>query len=420
MYKSKFLVLKTKITENEENLKQQFFRRRRYRILVEHILGFSSVIDKLQLVKLNKNIFSIIKEKKYLDKIPAMISDLTEDMKYILRYYQHDLTKFVEMSYKHHTEDSHILVPIYFVKIYLNFLTNIPIRNKFLEIYNKKLSDLGAGCLAYYIKFLKIEKVYFYKTDDVGLFFSSFYFPSLDNLQSIKVERLTSPCNFEALTAVFNLKNLTNFSLENSKFLTKDYINKICNAMKNGLSKIENLSFEKCYLRDHEMSALVELIKNYPWLKKLNLSFNKFNDENLILFALNLSGSNLTYLDLRCNGIKSTFLRKFFLSLIKSRPKELKCLILYDNYAKSRAMNMMSKYISRRDCSLSELRIYTRCKTEDIEYFLAKIKHTSNLKFLDLTCHRIYNNIEQKIEKINSELQLDIVYGRGGGCKFDY
>lgn len=424
MEKTKFLVLKSNIIENEQNLIQQFFRRRRYRVLVEQIIEYTSVIEKLQLVKLNKNFFSIVKEKKYLEILPRMVSDLKDYMKYIIRYCQHDLTKFVEMSmsYLSSSQDSLIITPIYFYKSYYEILPNVN-NNKSVGIYRKKIGDIGAECLAYYLHKYTAEKICFNRCDNIDNFFTTYYLNTLDSLKSIQIDRIPINWNLNVLTNIFNLQNLKSFFIINTKILSSETIINICTAITNGFSRLENLSFEKCFILDQYMKPITDLIKNYPWIKKLNLGFNRLNEENLLLLALNMSGSNLTYLNIRNNRIESTYLRKFFLNLIKSRPKELKCLILYDNYVKSRAMQMLSKYISRKDCSLSELKIYVKCKTEDIEYFLNKIKSTSKLKYLDLACnrYRVFNNIEQRIKKINQDLNLNIEYGRSQGeYKFEY
>ena len=53
--KVKFLVLKNKILEKENNIKHQFFRRRRFTFILKCVLDYLTLVDVLPFLMLNKN-----------------------------------------------------------------------------------------------------------------------------------------------------------------------------------------------------------------------------------------------------------------------------------------------------------------------------------------------------------------------------
>lgn len=405
----KFLVLKTNIIEQENNLRHQIFRRKRYRILIEAILDFMSVLDIMNMLKLNKNISNIIKEKNYLSKIPTMKHEFFVRIQKTLRYNNFPkVFQIDQINYSETTDDMNlkrIVLPIYFAKKYL---IN---RNYETKFYELSLGMIGGELLSYYIKLSNSDLVEFEKVRDIESLLAAHYFPECTNISTLIFKEVSFYNHkSEPIKNIFLLKNLRTLKISQGSFYSTS-VNILCHCLIDTNSRVETLSLTHNKIGGECGIYFEQLIKNDPHLLHLYLDYNEINGAGFVSIGSAIDiNSNLETLSMTRNVIKDSDAKDFFLALWKNRPKSLKNLILNQNLISKKGLKMAGKFIKRKDCPLEYISILNnRYSSSDAIKFVGKIKPFTKLNKIGLLYnYSVTTELETFLNQLNEAYELNI------------
>jgi hypothetical protein len=407
--KKKFLVLKSHIDEVETNLKQQFFRRNRYKIMLKHVLDYITINEKLNFLTLNRFVTNVINEKGVLEKIKIFRNDFL--LKATRSYKQDNLRRFFEMSFLQYGESDEdkllklAIIPPLFFKF---FVKETRLQIPSIDIKELNIDSRGGGDLmAYYFKNSSITEINFISVHRIRPLICSIYFPQINTLQEIYFVKCDSPMEKDDFDNLFRLPNLTILEYSESSLNLK----LLCESLAFSNSRLETLNLHKLYRGPvNFVDSFANLLKKTKNLKYFKISYCRIDCVALKTLADCLDkDSILEELCLSNNSFRDSDFKIFFEQLTFSRPCKLKTLMIGDRFLGRNGFQELGRFIKRKDCPLLNLEITeSRYSRENILKFLNYLRPTSKISILKFSYLPNQDFISEKLELINKTFGLSI------------
>jgi hypothetical protein len=397
-----------------------FFTMSRNIYLLEEILSYLNIAEKMKTLIINKKFSKLV--SKEIKAIKPIKNTFLQSLHIFLSKFP--INKIANFNLdssvvndQNNKEIIDVLLPFYFYKYYGGKINYINLcNNNNNNFYNncngglKNISstttnNIGSNLIAFIYERIQLKKLKITENTPINSLLNSYYFKNNAYLEKLQIEKSV----FDKL--ILNMRNLKELKLKACK-INDNLLETIINCI-----LINKIQLQKLNIKKNEIwgGSLISLLKECKSLKSLNCDFNYIYGNRLIELTRYIDHeSKLEKISLRDNKIDDNTSKTFFSNLINNFPNCLKIISLSNNDISNNAIKEIGSLLINNHNKCNLQKIYLRnikCSESQFMKLVNKLNEQNKLKRLHLISKNIkkVNNSNNSNNNNNLEAKVNII-----------